>query len=76
MKCTLSGTPIPLGLRRCRESALGLAVKSQTRGDAQQAMRDHLVDCGFDYLCTESVEVAIGWLQARGILRGGMVLIG
>jgi hypothetical protein len=22
-----------------------LAVKSQTRGDAQQAMRDHLVDC-------------------------------
>ena len=76
MKCTLSGTPIPLGLCRCRESALGLAVKSQTRGDARQAMRDHLVDCGFDYFCTEGVELAMGWLQSRGILRGGMVLIG
>jgi hypothetical protein len=39
-------------------------------------MRDHLGRCGFDYLCTDSVEVAIGWLQARGILRGGRVMIG
>jgi hypothetical protein len=39
-------------------------------------MRDHLVDCGFDYLCTDSVDQAIGWLQSRGILRGGVVLIG
>ena len=38
-------------------------------------MRDHLERCGFDYLCTDDVEVAIGWLQARGILRGGAVLI-
>jgi hypothetical protein len=27
-------------------------------------------------LSVDSVEVAIGWLQARGILRGGVVLIG
>ena len=32
---------------------------------------------GFDYLCTVNIDVAIGWLQARGILRGAgaMVLI-
>lgn len=35
----------------------------------QQAMREHLVACGFDYLCTDSVEQAIEWLKARGILR-------
>ena len=40
--------------------------------EAQAAMRDHLSDCGFDYLCTDSVDVAIGWLKARGILRGGI----
>ena len=44
--------------------------------DAQAAMRDHLVACGFDYLCTETVDIAIGWLQARGVLRGGVVMIG
>ena len=43
---------------------------------AQEAMRDHLVACGFDYLCTDSVDQAIAWLQSRGILRGGVVLIG
>jgi hypothetical protein len=26
---------------------------------AQQAMRDHLEGCGFDYLCTDSVDQAI-----------------
>jgi hypothetical protein len=31
-------------------------------------MRDHLIGCGFDYLCTDNVDVAIGWLQSRGIL--------
>ena len=31
---------------------------------------------GFDYLCSDNVEVAIGWLQARGILRGGFTLQG
>jgi hypothetical protein len=44
--------------------------------ESQQAMRDHLEGCGFDYLCADDVEVAIGWLQARGILRGGVVMIG
>ena len=43
---------------------------------AQEAMRDHLVACGFDYLCTDSVDAAVGWLQARGILRGGFTLQG
>ena len=39
--------------------------------EPQQAMRDHLIGCGFDYLCTDDVEVAIQWLKDRGILRGG-----
>ena len=43
---------------------------------AQGAIRDHLVACGFAYLCTDSVEVAIGWLKSRGIQRGAVVMIG
>jgi hypothetical protein len=39
--------------------------------DVQAAMRDHLLACGFEYLCTDSVEVAIAALKAAGILRGG-----
>jgi hypothetical protein len=37
--------------------------------EAQAAMRDHLQACGFPYLCTDSVDVAIEWLKAAGILR-------
>ena len=37
----------------------------------QQAMRDHLEGCGFDYLCTDSVDQAIAWLKHHGVLRGG-----
>ena len=33
-------------------------------------MRDHVQACGFNYLCTDSVEVAIAWLKQHGILRG------
>jgi hypothetical protein len=36
---------------------------------AQQAMRAHLESYGFDYLCTDSVDLAISWLKAHGILR-------
>jgi hypothetical protein len=28
------------------------------------------------YLCTDSLDTAVAWLMARGILRGGVVLIG
>jgi hypothetical protein len=42
--------------------------------DAQEAMRDHLVACGFDYLCTDSVDQAVAWLKAHGILRGGFAV--
>ena len=42
--------------------------------EAQAAMRDHLAGCGFDYLCADSVEVAIAWLKARGILKGGFAV--
>ena len=41
---------------------------------AQEAMRDHLVDSGFDYLCTDNVGQAIDWLKLHGILRGGFHL--
>jgi hypothetical protein len=45
--------------------------------EAQEAIRDHLEACGFDYLMTDSVDAAIAWLMARGILRGGFtVMIG
>jgi len=37
-------------------------------------MRDHLEACGFPYLCTDSVDEAIDWLKARGILRGGFTV--
>src|SRR5580765_8430537 len=30
--------------------------------ESQQAMRAHLEGCGFDYLCTDSVDQAIAWL--------------
>ena len=44
--------------------------------ESQQAMRDHLEGCGFDYLMTDDVDQAIRWLQSRGILRGAVVMIG
>ena len=44
--------------------------------DAQAAMKQHLVNSGFDYLMTDDIDQAVGWLQSRGILRGGVVLIG
>jgi hypothetical protein len=37
--------------------------------EAQDAMRDHLERCGFAYLCTDSVDVAISWLKQHGVLR-------
>jgi hypothetical protein len=33
--------------------------------------RSHLEARGFPYLCTDNVDVAIEWLKAAGILRGG-----
>jgi len=39
--------------------------------DAQETMRKHLVACGFEYLCTDSVDTAIAWLKHLGILRSG-----
>jgi hypothetical protein len=42
--------------------------------EPQQAMRDHLERCGFDYLCTDSVDQAIAGLKGRGVLRGGFAV--
>ena len=39
--------------------------------DAQAAIRDHLVRCGFAYLCTASTSEAIAWLKVHGVPRGG-----
>ena len=39
--------------------------------DAQAAMRTHLEGCGFPYLCTDDVDLAIERLKDAGILRGG-----
>ena len=37
-------------------------------------MHAHIEGCGFLYLCTDSVEVAIAWLKDAGILRGGFTV--
>ena len=37
-------------------------------------LREHLKGCGFAYLCTDSVDVAIEWLKAHGVLRGGFTV--
>jgi hypothetical protein len=38
---------------------------------AQVAMREHLERCGFEFLVTDDVDVAIETLKAAGILRSG-----
>jgi hypothetical protein len=50
------------------------AVSGLVRRQAQAAMRTHLEGCGFPYLCTDSVDVAIEWLKDAGILRGGFTV--
>lgn len=42
--------------------------------ESQQAMREHLQACGFEYLCTTSVDEAVAWLKRQGILRAGINL--
>jgi len=54
-----------------RMAFLELKRRGGRLSEAQQAMRDHLEACGFDYLCTDSVDHAIEWLKDAGILRGG-----
>lgn len=39
--------------------------------ESQAAMKRHLEDCGFPYLCTDSVDQAIEWLKQHSVLRGG-----
>jgi hypothetical protein len=48
-----------------------LELKRQGMGlnDNQKIVRDHLMDCGFMYLCTPSVDDAVGELKANGIVR-------
>jgi hypothetical protein len=36
---------------------------------AQAAMKDHLEGCGFEYLVTDSIDVAIEALKEAGVLR-------
>jgi hypothetical protein len=40
--------------------------------ESQAAMKRHLEGCGFPYLCTDSVDVAIEWLKGWGVLRSGI----
>jgi len=40
----------------------------------QAAMRAHREACGFPYLWTDSVDVAIAWLKDARILRGGFTV--
>ena len=55
-----------------RMAFLELKRRGGRLSEAQQAMREHLERCGFDYLCTDSVELAIEWLQQRDVLRSGI----
>ncbi len=65
-------------------SSTGLGLKQTLRCASDSYKFDLSTDvtsqglegCGFAYLCTDSVDQAIGWLQARGILGGGIVMIG
>ena len=59
-----------------RMAFLELKRRGGRLSESQQAMRDHLEGCGFDYLMTDDVDQAIRWLQSRGILRGAVVMIG
>ena len=38
------------------------------------AMRAHLRDCGFAYLATSDIDLAIEWLKQHGVLRGGFTV--
>jgi hypothetical protein len=74
----LASSPAGLICNSGRQMAfLELKRRGGRLSEAQEAIRDHLVGCGFDYLVTDDPDAAIAWLQARGILRGGFtVMIG
>jgi hypothetical protein len=55
-----------------RMAFLELKRRGGRLSESQAAMREHLEGCGFDYCCTDSVDQAIAWLKAHGILRGGI----
>ena len=42
--------------------------------EARAAMREHLRGCGFAYLCTDDIDLAIEWLKQHGVLRGGFTV--
>ena len=80
-----SGDRVPVAAARHHARLAGSAIRRTKSADGflelkrrggrlsepQAAMRDHVQACGFNYLCTDSVEVAIAWLKQHGILRGG-----
>ena len=50
---------------------LELKRRGRRLSEAQAAMCAHLKDCGFAYLCTDDIDLAIEWLKQHGVLRGG-----
>ena len=42
--------------------------------EAQAGMREHLEGCGFAYLCTDDIDLAIEWLKQHGVQRGGFTV--
>jgi hypothetical protein len=42
--------------------------------EAQAAIRARLRDCGFAYLATSDIDLAIEWLKQHGVLRGGFTV--
>jgi hypothetical protein len=48
---------------------LELKRKGKNASEAQQAIGQHLRDCGFEYLITDNVNEAVAFLKRLGILR-------
>ena len=47
---------------------LELKRRGNKLSEDQEEIEAHLRECGFDYLVTDSVNEAIAWLQAHGVL--------
>jgi hypothetical protein len=62
--------------RSIRSASSASAPRRPASTRPQAAIPDHLERCGFAYLVTDDTAAAIEWLKARGILRGGVVMIG
>ena len=48
---------------------LELKRRGNKLSEAQEQIKTHLCDCGFDYLVTDNIDEAVAWLRRLGILR-------